>query len=82
MTLDSLAFGPDGNLYVSSDGTNQVFRCNGNTCVVFASGNGLSDPEKLVFGPDGNLYISSFDANAVLCYNGTTGAFINRLVPE
>ncbi|MGQ0790755.1 MAG: MopE-related protein [Nitrosopumilaceae archaeon] len=75
-----LVFGPDGNLYVSSSGTDQVFRYNGNTGAfidVFASGGGLDGPTGLVFGPDGNLYVLSFGTDQVFRYNGNTGAFID-----
>jgi DNA-binding beta-propeller fold protein YncE len=74
-----LVFGPDGNLYVASFGTNEVIRYNGTTGVLidtFASGGGLSGPFGLVFGPDGNLYVSSLFTNEVIRYNGTTGALI------
>src|SRR5262249_57877920 len=78
-----LAFGPDGNLYVSSYGTNSVLRYNGATggfLGTFASGGGLNQPLELVFGPDGNLYVSSSGSNSVLRYSGTTGAFLDAIV--
>jgi hypothetical protein len=64
------AFGPDGNLYVSSFRTNQILRFNGTTgefLGVFASdnnnglgsGNGLNGPNNLRFGPDGSLYVAT-----------------------
>jgi hypothetical protein len=63
------AFGPDGNLYVSSFRTNQILRFNGTTGAfidVFASDNngglgstgGLNGPNDLLFGPDGSLYVT------------------------
>src|SRR2546425_10113064 len=71
-----LAFGPDGNLYVSNDFTNDVRGYNGTTGAslgIFASA-GLDAPTGLIFGPDGNLYVSSFNTNVVQRYNGRTGA--------
>jgi len=71
-----LAFGPDGNLYVSNDFTNNVQRFNGTTGAslgTFVSA-GLDVPTGLVFGPDGNLYVSSFNTNVVQRYSGRTGA--------
>jgi sugar lactone lactonase YvrE len=64
------AFGPDGNLYVSSFRTNQILRFDGTTGAfidVFASDNngglgslnGLNGPNGLLFGPDGSLYVTT-----------------------
>ncbi len=73
-----MAFGPDGNLYVSNDFTNEVNRYNGTTGAslgTFVSASaGLDVPTGLVFGPDGNLYVSSFNTNTVERFNGRTGA--------
>lgn len=77
-----LAFGPDGNLYVSSPG--RILRYSGQNGAFmgsFAGGGGLANPTSLAFGPDGNLYVSSFPGNAVLRYNGQMGAFIDVFVP-
>ena len=81
-----LAFGPDGNLYVSNFGGNDVLRIDaatGNSLGEFvpAGDHGLSGSEGLVFGPDGNLYVVSQGTNSVLRYNGVTGAFIGVFVP-
>lgn len=64
------AFGPDGNLYVSSFRTNQILRFDGTTGAfldIFASDNngglgstnGLNGPNALLFGPDGSLYVTT-----------------------
>jgi sugar lactone lactonase YvrE len=63
------AFGPDGNLYVSSFRTNQILRFApaGAFIDVFASDNangagslnGLNGPNDLLFGPDGSLYVTT-----------------------
>jgi hypothetical protein len=81
-----LTFGPDGNLYVVSSPTNQVFRYNSTTgalinVFVTASNNGgLAHPLAAVFGPDGNLYVTGSDSDNVIRYNGATGAFMNVFV--
>ncbi|WP_373536304.1 hypothetical protein [Microcoleus sp.] len=61
-----LAFGPDGNFYVSSFLTDQILRYNGKTgqfIDVFAAGNqqsgGLNGPNGLLFAPDGYLYVTT-----------------------
>jgi DNA-binding beta-propeller fold protein YncE len=76
-----LTFGPDGNLYVTSDAhSDSVLRYNGTTgdfmgAFVTDSSGGLSDPFGLAFGPGGDLYVASQGTNQVLRYDGTTGNF-------
>ncbi|MBD2182914.1 NHL repeat-containing protein [Planktothrix sp. FACHB-1355] len=60
------AFGPDGNLYVSSFLSDRILRYNGKTgqfIDVFATGNqqpgGLNGPNGLLFGLDGSLYVTT-----------------------
>ena len=66
-----MAFGPQGDLYVSSRNTFSVLRYNGATgafideFVQFGSG-GLSGPNGLTFGPDLDLYVASGFSNEVL----------------
>ena len=81
-----LAFGPDGNLYVTSWDSIDVLRFSGSTgaplpasgqsgaTFVPARSGGLSVPFGLTFGPDHNLYVGTEDTNAVLRFNGSTGA--------
>jgi len=72
--------GPDGRLYVSNYGDDNVRVYNAETGAdlgVFASGSGLNGPEGLVFGPDGHLYVTGWSNDGVLRYDGTTGAFID-----
>lgn len=88
-----LAFGPDGNLYLSDPHDNSVHRYQGpfganpgafiNTFVSSGHG-GLNVPTKLVFGPDNNLYVNSWQNDRVLRYqgplSGSPGAFIDEYV--
>jgi streptogramin lyase len=81
-----LAFGPDGNLYVSSQDSETVLRFDGSTgaplgVFVSAGSGGLALPMGLVFGPDDNLYVSSFGTSSILRYDGRSGAFIDAFVP-
>lgn len=57
--LFGLAFGSDGDLYVSTDIHNTITRVTGTGIVTpFASGQGISFPQGLEFGSDGLLYVS------------------------
>lgn len=67
-----IAFGPDGNLYVSSFLTDQILRYSGSTGAfldVYAQGDGLpgglNGPNGLLFGPDGALYVTTQGSVAV-----------------
>lgn len=85
----TLAYGPDGNLYVASFGSRNVLRYNGVTgdfidVFVPPGSGGLGGPYGVTFGPDGNLYVTSFfftNTPGVLRYDGKTGAFIDLFVP-
>lgn len=75
---EQMAFGPNGNLFVTSYGTNQILEYDGKTGAfdtVFATGNGLKQPDGFVFGPDGTLYVSNIGTNQILKFNGTTGQY-------
>ena len=67
-------FGPDGHVYVTSYGTDQVLKFNGKTgrfLGVFAADAGLREPGDLAFGPDGDLYVAA-DAT-ILRFSARTG---------
>jgi len=86
-----LTFGPDGHLYVSSQGAvavspgdaDRVLRYDGQTgayidMFVETGSGGLDVPMGIVFGPwDGDLYVVSLITNEVLRYDGETGAFLD-----
>jgi len=91
--LSSMAFGPDGELYVSSLHTNRILRYdarsgdflnilvgdNPNTLNIDESG-GLQGPSGIVCCPNGELYVSSLHTHAILRYDGRTGAFLDIFV--
>ena len=68
---DGMAFGPDGNLYVSSSDSNQILRYNGQSgrfIDVFAEA-GLSAPGNLQFGPDQMLYVCNKNTGEVFRFD-------------
>ncbi|MEL6553970.1 MAG: PEP-CTERM sorting domain-containing protein [Cyanobacteria bacterium J06621_11] len=80
---DTLIYGPDGNLYVSSGTTiesSAIYRFDsqtGNLIDRFASGGGLFRPYGIAFGPDNLLYVSSFRSDEIIRYNAQTGDFVD-----
>jgi hypothetical protein len=76
-----VAQGPDGRLYVSGYGTDNIMRFNadGTGAAVFVAGGsgGLNGVAGIAFGPDGHLYAASGLSNQILRFNGSTGAFID-----
>jgi len=89
-----IVVGPDGDIYVASEESNQVLRFSGSDgsfVEAFVSDDpgtpddetfGLEGPGAVLFGTDGALYVSSFDSDAILRYDGSTGAFIDLFVPS
>ena len=83
-----ITLGPwDGNLYVTSYVTNQVYKIQRNsfpagspTVFVDAPAGGLNGPYGLVFGPDYNLYVASYTNSLVQKYNGMSGDLIITFV--
>jgi DNA-binding beta-propeller fold protein YncE len=77
-----LIFGPDGNLYVSSQSTDQaVLRFDGNTgnfiSTYVTPGEGeLATPRGLAFDQDGRLYVADVGNNAIHRYD-STGQYID-----
>lgn len=72
-----------GDLLVSSRFTNNVLRYDAQTGAfigVFATGNGLANPNGIAYGPDGNLYVGLGDQPRVLRLDGQTGALLNEFV--
>src|SRR3954447_15508341 len=88
--VTSMAWGPDGNLYIGDSGTSSIARYDGTTgafigTFVAPGSGGLDYPVSLVFGLDGNLYAANIQrplwtTGSVLKYDGTTGAFLTTFV--
>ena len=76
--------GPDGFLYVASEGSNQIKRYNVATGAFVDNfvtpGSGLNGPSGLAWDINGDLFASSFNSDSVLKYNGASGAFIETAV--
>ena len=79
-----LALGPDGNLYVASSGSNEVYSYNLATAAnvatfLAANAGGLSNPHDIAFS-GGFLYVGSVGTNSVIRYLFTTPATFNTYV--
>jgi DNA-binding beta-propeller fold protein YncE len=79
------AFGPDGNIYWTSQSSSRVLRFNGSTGAFideFASAGegGLDSPSGLTFGPDGIMYVGSPPTDRVLRFD-RDGNYIGDFFP-
>jgi WD40 repeat protein len=88
-TPSAMAFGPDGNLYISGGtfgGNLGVRRYNPTTGTFidfFANtGSDLYVPIGITFGPDDNLYVATQSRNNVMRFNYPTGSFMDFFVPD
>ena len=77
--------GKPQDLLVSSRFSNNILRYDGATGAfrnVFASGNGLANPNGIAYGRDGRLYAGLGDQGKVLRFNGQSGQFIDAFVQD
>jgi len=80
----SVIFGPDDNLYVSSFDTDEILRFDGTTgkfIDVFASSGGLDGPVGMLFDDStSSLFVSSKNSNQIFKYDSKTGDFLEIFV--
>jgi sugar lactone lactonase YvrE len=73
-TPDGMDWGPDGDLWVSSSGTNSVLRFDGESGdFLGAFATGLAGPGNLKFGPDGMLYVCNKNLGQVVRFDPAAG---------
>jgi DNA-binding beta-propeller fold protein YncE len=78
-----ITFGPDGDLFVASQDTDEILRYDGKTgesLGVFASGATLYGPFELRFRDDGKLYVSNFWGQNIATFDAQTGESLGYLV--
>ena len=79
-------FGPDGNMYVASYGSNKIIKYDGITGnylgdFVASGSGGLQSPWGITFGPNGNLYVANeVSDKSILEYSGVDGSFVRNFV--
>lgn len=81
--LHHSALANHGDLLVSSRFSNNVLRYDRLTGAfrgVFASGNGLANPNGIAYGPDGHLYVGLGDTGRIMKFHGRTGAYLSDFV--
>ena len=88
-TPSAMAFGPDGNLYISGGtfgGNLGVRRYNPTTGAFIDffvnTGSDLYVPIGITFGPDKNLYVATQSRNNVMRFNYPGGTFMDFFVPD
>ncbi|MFN0077631.1 MAG: SdrD B-like domain-containing protein [Prosthecobacter sp.] len=83
-TLGGMAWGPDGQIYVTDTNSGAIYRhsaYNGERLATVVAAGVLPTPARfLSFGPDGHLYASLFQADKIVKINASTGAVIGDFV--
>src|SRR5260370_12253788 len=88
-TPSAMAFGPDGNLYISGGtfggnlGVRRYDPITGAFIDFFANtGSDLYVPIGIAFGPDNNLYVATQNAANVMRFDYPTGPFMHFFLPN
>jgi DNA-binding beta-propeller fold protein YncE len=88
-TPSAMAFGPDGNLYISGGtfggnlGVRRYDATTGAFIDFFAkTGSDAYVPTGIAFGPDDNLYVATQNDANVMRFHYPTGAFMGFFVPD
>jgi sugar lactone lactonase YvrE len=71
------------DILVSSRFSDNVLRFDGASGAfksVFASGNGLDNPNGIAYGRDGNLYVGLGDVGRVMVFDGQSGSYVRDFV--
>jgi sugar lactone lactonase YvrE len=91
-----VVFGPDGNLYVASETSNEIMRYDGTTgdplpadgqpgAVFVPQDAGLQKPAGMIFGPGdtavNDLYVVSIDTSNIFRFDGDTGDPKGEFIP-
>ncbi|MFO1322920.1 MAG: hypothetical protein U1F15_02545 [Burkholderiales bacterium] len=79
----AVKLGPDGLIYVTSEGTEQILRYRNDTLEfvdVFATFTGV-DPTGFAFGPDGSVYVAGYKTSDVRRLSAA-GAAIDTPIPK
>ncbi|MFN9976308.1 MAG: hypothetical protein ACK58T_41055, partial [Phycisphaerae bacterium] len=74
--------GPDGKIYVVSEGNNRIVRFSASTGAYiddFISDAGMNAPTGITWDKAGNAYVASFNGNKARKYN-TSGGFVSDFV--
>lgn len=74
--------GPDGKIYVASEGNNRIVRFSASTGAYiddFINDAGLDSPTGIIWDRAGNAYVASFNGNKVRKYN-SSGGFVSDFV--
>jgi sugar lactone lactonase YvrE len=73
--MSKIEFGPDGNLYLANEQTNQILRVRPNGDVSEVA-SGLQHPFDVAFSPSGEMYVSEFGKDVLKVQSdGTTSLF-------